>query len=182
MLAEGDVCLLSSLARLGCCASLSTQVWFSLIDGQKVFTSNINPLLVIVPNSKADLARYFAWHSSEASIPPTELKAMKDLIGVLQYGSERKVSQRLLLRAGAGPFLSKVAFRYQGKLHEDRGALESGLVLWGVDGRNDRTALSDFSIILTLNDEFEVEIPIENDELQVSKAKVPANIILEIAK
>ena len=167
------------IIRYGCCGSLSTQMWFSLIDGQKVFTSTITPIRVIVPNSNADLTRYFAWHDSGASISPIERKKMKDLAGVLQYGSERKVFQRLLLRSGKELYLTKTAFRYQDKLHDNQMSLESGLMLWGVDKQTTKTALSNFSVILTFNNMFEVEIPVENDELQVGKAKLPEKFILE---
>ena len=42
-------------------------------------------------------------------------------------------------------------------------------------------------VVLTFDDfsgdpEFEVEIPVENDELQISKTKVPDKVILEFAK
>jgi hypothetical protein len=170
------------VTRYGCCASITTQIWFSLIDGRKVFTSNIDPIQVIVPNSHAGLTRYFAWHSNDAIIPPTELQTMKDLKGVLQYGSERKIFQRLMARSPIDLYLSKIAIRYQGKTHEDMGSLVSGLMLWGVDGKKDKSALSDFSIILTWNDKFEAEIPVVNDELQIGKAKVSDKIILEAAK
>src|SRR5262249_25701369 len=97
------------VTRYGCCASLSTQIWFSLIDGKKVFMSNMDPIVIIVPNSSADLTRYFAWHSNEAIISPPEAQTVKDLKGVLQYGSERKVSQRFLVRSPIDLYLSKVA-------------------------------------------------------------------------
>ena len=170
------------VTRYGCCASITTQIWFSLIDGRKVFTSNIDPIQVFVPNSSADLARYFTWHRNDAIIPPTELQTTKDLKGVLQYGSERKIFQRLLARSPIDLYLSKIAIRYQGKTHEDMRSLVSGLTLWGVDGNKDKSALSDFSVILTWNDKFEAEIPVENDELQIGKAKVSGKIILEAAK
>lgn len=170
------------VTRYGCCAAPDAQIWFSLIDGRKVFTSNIDPIKVIVPNSLAGLARYFAWHSNESIIPPAELQTAKDLKGVIQYGSERKVSQRLLVRSPIDLYLSKIAIRYQGRLHEDMTALVDGVMLWGVDGKKDKSALSDFSIILTWNDKFEAEIPVENDELQIGKAKVSDKIILEAAR
>src|SRR5215475_2521685 len=107
------------VTRYGCCARIRTQIWFSLIDGRKVFTSNIEPIQVIVPNSTTDLTRYFAWHSYDAIIPPTEVQTVKYLKGVLQYASERKVSQRLLVRSAIDLYLSKVAIRYQGKTYED---------------------------------------------------------------
>jgi hypothetical protein len=170
------------VTRNGCCGSLSTQIWFSLIDGKKVFTSNTDPVQIVVPNSPTGLARYFAWHSNEASIPPAECQTIKDLKGILQYGSERQVLGRVLVRSRVDIYLSKIAIRYQGKLHEDISVLTSGLMLWGADGKKERSALSDFSIVLTWNDEFEAEIPVENDELQVSKARASESLILEIAK
>lgn len=168
------------ITRYGCCDSQTTHMWFSLIDGQKVFTSTINPIKVDAPNSDADLTRYIAWHSSEAIIPPEEQTTVKDLSGVLQYGSERKVLQRLFLRSAGS--LSKVAIRYQGKLHDDRQALEQGLMLIGANNKTGKAALSDFAIVLTFNNQSEVEIPVENDALQIAKARVPTTLILEAAK
>jgi hypothetical protein len=170
------------VTRYGCCDTLTTQIWFSLIDGRRVFSSTIDPIRVYVPETSADLARYFAWHSRDAIIPPPEKQTVKDLKGVLQYGSELKVSQRLLARSGLDLYLSKIAIRYQGKLREDSRHLVSGLALSGVWGKMDKSALSDFSVVLTWNDKFEAEIPVENDELQIGKAKVSDKIILEAAK
>ncbi|MGH9754958.1 MAG: hypothetical protein ACREA2_19445 [Blastocatellia bacterium] len=170
------------VTRYGCCALINTQIWFNLIDGQKVFTSNIDPIQIIVTNNSVHLSRYFAWHSYDAIIPPAERQTMKDLKGVLQYGSERKVSQRLLVRSPIDLYLSKIAIRHQGKLHEDMESLVRGVFLRGADGKKDKSAISDFSVVLTWNEKFEAEIPVENDELQIGKAKVPDKIILEVAK
>jgi hypothetical protein len=89
---------------------------------------------------------------------------------------------QLLARSGLDLYLSKIAIRYQGKLHEDSRHLVSGLALLGVWGKMDKSALSDFSVALTWNDKFEAEIPVENDEIQIGKAKVSDKIILEAAK
>lgn len=172
------------VTRYGCCANLSAQIWFSLIDGRKVFTSTIDPIKVIVSNSSVHVGRYFAWHSNDTIISPAEGQTVKDLKGVLQYGSERKVSQRLMVRSPIDLYLylSKIAIRRQGKLHENMSSLVNGLILQGVEGKKGESAISDFSVILTWNDKFEAEIPVENDELQISKAKVSDKIILEAAK
>jgi hypothetical protein len=170
------------VTRYGCCAALTTQIWFNLIDGQKVFMSNIDPINVIVSNNSVHLSRFFAWHSNDAIIQPAESKTLKDLKGVLQYGSERKVSQRLLARSPVDLYLTKIAIRQRGRLHEDMESLATGIFLQGVEGKKDKSAISDFSIILTWNEKFEAEIPVENDELQIGKAKVSDKIILEAAK
>jgi hypothetical protein len=174
--------------RYGCCADPSTEVWFNLFDGRKVLTSSVDPLQVYVPNSSFDSVRYFAWHSCDSSIEPPEMKTVDDLRGVLQYSDEQKSLRRLLVRSGLGLYLSKIAIRHQGELLEDGMGLVKGVALEGMSLRKDKSALfSEFSVVLMLSytqsgDEFEVEIPIENDELQISKAKVPGKIILEVAK
>jgi hypothetical protein len=170
------------VTRYGCCDTLTTQIWFSLIDGRKIFSSIIDPIQVYVPETSADLTRYFAWHSRDEIIPPPEKQTVKDLRGVLQYGSARKVSHRLLARSSLDLYLSKIAIRYQGKLYDDKRHLVSGLPLSGVWGKMDKSAFSEFSVVLTWNDKFEAEIPVENDELQIGKAKVSDKIILEAAK
>jgi len=92
------------------------------------------------------------------------------------------------LCSSLGLYLSKIANRHQGELLEDGMALGKGVALEGMSLRKDKSALfSEFSVVLMLyetssGDEFEVEIPVENDELQISKAKVPGKIILEVAK
>jgi hypothetical protein len=170
------------MTKLGCCGALPTQIWFSLIDGQKVFTSTTDLVQVGVPNGSAELTRFIAWHASNASLIPTEADTQKNLQGVLQYSSSRKTLRRLLVRAETDLFLTKVAIQYQGKLHDNKEELANGLMLWGVDGQKERSALSGFALKLTWNDELEAEIPVENDELQLNKAKVPAQIRLEFAK
>jgi hypothetical protein len=169
----------------GCCEDPSTQVWFSLIDGRKVHTSSIDPIRVFVPGSSADLNQYFGWHSPNASIEPPELGTVQNLRGVLQYSSERKSLRRLLVRSDLDLYFSKIAIRHQGELYEDMTTLVTGMGLQGSYGKKDKPALSGFSVVITLSDgedRFEVEIPVENDELQTGSAKVPDKIILEAAK
>jgi len=185
---EGKVDVnLYKVKRYGCCEDPSTEVWFNLIDGRKVLTSSIDPLRVYIPNSSADLVRYFAWQSQNASIAPPELNTVYNLRGVLQYSAERKSLRRLLVRSDLRLFLSKIAIRHQGELLEDGMELVNGVSLQGMSGRKDKSAFSEFSVVLMLyetssGDEFEVEIPVENDELQISKAKAPDKIILEVAQ
>ncbi|HYE71809.1 MAG TPA: hypothetical protein VEF04_00705, partial [Blastocatellia bacterium] len=141
----------------------------------------INPIKVEAPNIEGVLTRYVAWHSVEASIQPKERETMQGIQGILQYCSDRRVLQRLILRSGAGE-PSKMAFRYQGKLYGDNQGTSYGLGLGNVNGRKGKMALSGFSIVLTLRDQSEIEIPVENDELQIAKAKGPTTINWEAAK
>jgi hypothetical protein len=170
------------VTRYGCCDTLTTQIWFSLIDGRQIFSSTIDPIQVYIPETSPDFTRYFAWHSRDAIISPPEKQTVKDLNGVLQYGSGRKISHRLLARSSIDLYLSRIAIRYQGKLHEFSRYSASDLPLLGVWGKMDKSAFSDFSVVLTWNDKFEAEIPVENDELQITKAKVSDKIILEVAR
>jgi hypothetical protein len=173
--------------RYGCCADPSTEIWFNLIDGRKVLTSSINPLRVNVSNSSYYLPRYFAWHSCGSSIEPPELKTVNDLQGVLQYSSERESLRRLLVRSKLELSLSKIAIRHQGELLEGGMGLIKEVSLEGMSGNKGKSVFSEFSVVLMFDDSpsvaaFELEIPVENDELQIGKTKVPDKVILEFAK
>jgi hypothetical protein len=168
------------VTKYGCCANLDTQVWFNLATGQKVYTS-IGSLMEIFVRGEFELRRYVAYHDAGSSLQPEERKEMKDLIGVIQYGSEKKVQKRLLIRARYHPGIPDVGIFYEGEFQQLKGR-HASVEMQNPKGKKDRTVLSDFSIVLSWESGLKISIPVKNDELELSKAQVSDKLILELAK
>jgi hypothetical protein len=164
------------ITNRGCCGAEDTYLYFNFQSGQKIFTSNIELSEIEVPNTHVSLVRYAGFHSREASIAPAESGKYKDIVGIFQYGSESKVLGRLLLRTSLNETLGspKIKFLYQKKLTET-----SPLMLWGADKKNDKSSLSDFSIILSYDTLQDIIIPVANDTLDIGRATIPKSFSLE---
>ena len=165
------------VTKYGCCDSRPTDVYFNLRTGERTFFSTQRWLSrAIVPNT--GMARYVAYHSSEGSLRPLpEKERRNDLAGVIQYGSYDKVMLRLAVRSKGDPLMEQIKFLYRGKISGD-----SDLMLWGVDGKKEKSSLSDFSIIVSYGRAGDIVLPVRNDEIDLGKATVPPRFSLEVLK
>jgi len=164
------------VSKFGCCALPSTDVFYSLITGNKVFTSNSPLFGVVVPNTSILLDRYFAYLMSGNSLKTNDGAKPEDLVAVIQYGSETEALHRIAIRskiAGGLP-LPKISFLYRNKLVEDK-----DLMLWGVDGKNGKSSLSNFALVLSYDWAGEIVIPVSNDTPDIGKATVSKKFWLE---
>jgi hypothetical protein len=117
-------------------------IYYNLATGRKVFTSASDLLQVIVPNTSSDLSRYIAYRHSRCTISSAGKRTESVPIGIIQYGSERTVTERLVVRAEPrtrSGYPWQIQFLYRGKMIDD-----CPLVLWGVDGEDDTSSLSGF--------------------------------------
>jgi hypothetical protein len=169
------------VTKWGCCAAENTDFYFNLVTGQKVFASTADIFQIEVPNTSSAFNRYVAFHSIHASVASAEGEKDQSVIGVIQYGSETKPLSRIILRskteAQQDMRLEKIKARYQRKLNDT-----SPLTLWGVDGKAAVSSLTDFSIILSFYENVQIEIPVTNDQPQLSRAVLPKGLTLQLAK
>lgn len=165
------------VTKYGCCANISTDVYFSLGSGKKLYTTNTGLFEIVVPSTSVTLARYVAFHSPDAIVPPTEPQSAGTQAGVIQYGSETSVLQKVILRFKGDIGPPRVRMLYKEKLVESQ-----PLMLSGADKKNDKTSLSDFSVVLLFHDLRKVIIPVKNDQLLISAATVPQGYRLEAVK
>lgn len=169
------------VTRWGCCDADNTDFYFNLITGQKVFASTADLFQIEVPNTSRAFDRYVGFHSAYASVPSVEGEKDQSVIGVIQYSSETKTLARIVLRGATEAQrdlrLEKIRARYQSKLTDT-----NMLTLWGVDGKGASSSLSQFSIILTFYDNAQVEIPVTNDQLDISRAVLPKGLSVRLAR
>jgi hypothetical protein len=172
---------LYKVTKYGCCAAEPTYNYFHILTGQKVFTSTANLFKISVPNTTIQLDRYVAYCSRAASLMPAEAEASQNIIGIIQYGSESKVMNKLVLRSKAegndDVYTPQIKAFYQKKFTDS-----NELMLWGVDKKNSRSSLSDFTMVFTFQEGAELRIPVVNDSLDIKQAVVPKGFILEPAK
>lgn len=165
------------VTKYGCCASIATDVYFSLLSGRKLYTTNTGLFEIVVPNTSIDMTRYVAFHAPDAILPPDEPQSAESQAGVIQYGSEKSVLQKVILRHKGDIGSPRVQMLYKEKLVESE-----PLMLWGADKKPDKTSLSDFSVVLLFYDLRKVIIPVKNDQLLLSAAIVPQGYVLEAVK
>lgn len=172
---------LYKVIKYGCCAAETTFNYFNILTGQKVFTSTGDLFKISVPNTTIQLDRYVAYHSRAASLPPVEAETAQNVIGVIQYGSESKMTNKLVLRSKVensdDVYTPKIKALYQKKFTDS-----NELMLWGVDKKNSKSSLSDFTLVFSFYGGSELRIPVVNDSLDFNNAVVPKGFILERGK
>lgn len=161
------------VTKYGCCASIATNFFFNLETGQRVFSSTAKLSSVIVPNT--GLYWYVAFHSHDAVIPALETRR-DDFRGLLQYGTSKTPLWKLAIYLKAEPIV-RIKFQYESKIVDS-----DSLMLWGVDGKNSKTSLSHFAIVVSLDWAGNIVLPITNDTIDLTKATIPPNFRVELIK
>jgi hypothetical protein len=173
------------LTKYGCCASVNVHSWHNLLSGQKVFTGTNNLLKISVPNTGGEaLDRYVVFHSNQGATETPEMKRGQDVLGVLQYGTNKRVTHRIILRS-ADAEMREMGDPQVGAAHQKETQFAEDytikdIALWAYDGKNAKTSLSDFTVILKWEDKVQIVIPFKNDAPMLGEATVPAKIKLEI--
>jgi hypothetical protein len=121
--------------------------YYNLVHGRNVYTATEDLLEIIIPES--DLVRYIAYQYTREAVPPSyEKREESDIpFGIIRYGSEGSVIQTLVVRARRKWMITypdKLKFLHGKKLEE------SPLMLFDVRSREDKSALSDFSLVISL--------------------------------
>lgn len=181
---EGDVGTIEEpfykVTRYGCCAALNTDIYFNLRTGRKVFYSTTEMAKVHVPNTGEAFNRFFSFRSLSGSIPLPEFEKDHRVVGVIEYGSETEVLSRVVVRLKTGEandLNAQLRLTYQGKPVKER-----ILDLWHADGKKEKASLSKFSIVLDLDENEIITIPMANDLPDLAHATVPAKYELSLAK
>ncbi|MGH9822008.1 MAG: hypothetical protein ACREDR_01945 [Blastocatellia bacterium] len=154
----------------GCCGAEDTSVYYNLSAGQKVFTSSAPDLFKIeVPNTSNSLTRYVGYSSAMASIAPPESSEPRVVIGAIEYGSEDKVIDRVLVRRtvkgdadfGTPPIEA---------LYRRKRVKNEALELWGANNKNDPSSLSSFDMVFSFETAGSITIPVVNDRFDLAHA------------
>lgn len=161
------------VTKYGCCMAHTTSVYFNIENGERVFSATDKPSSVIVPNT--DQYRYVAYHAREAAIVPTETDDT-DLKGVLQYASPTAPLWKLAIYSKRD-IVASIKFRYEGKVEES-----GTLMLWGVDGKRDKSSFSDFAIVVAAGSAGEIVLPVVNDTIDLTRATIPPHFRVELIK
>lgn len=152
-----------------------TYTFYDLFRGRKVYTSTSDRLFdVYVPNTGSRFIRYVAYAGSGSIDPPQECAKDKSVVGVLQYGSEDHVQERILVRAtnpkagiDGNTNIATIAGRYPVKAAGDG---PHSLGLWHADGMASPSALSHFTLHITFpTGHAFIDLPVENDRIDWSR-------------
>lgn len=161
------------VTKHGCCAASATNIFFNLETGRRVFSSTHDLISVTVPNT--GLYRYVAYHSGDAIIPALN-SGKEDFVGLLQYGPPEESLWKLAIYSKPSSGV-RLKFLYENKVVES-----DSLMLWKADGKNDKSSLSNFSIIISLGAKDDVILPITNDFVDLSKVSLPVRTRVEIVE
>lgn len=153
-------------------------IYRSLRTGERLFAVTNTLLRVEVPRSPFRW-RFVGFHHRRSMPPPPEAERDEKVIGVLQYGDDQKVFERLVL----------VADRPQPFEHTNVVLLQDGREThwaWGMlraEGIIDRRQISGFGMAIELYPShwknappLRVEIPIQSDEFADDAARLPAGV------
>ncbi|HYM00160.1 MAG TPA: hypothetical protein VEZ90_14505 [Blastocatellia bacterium] len=157
------------VTKHGCCGAEDTSVYYNLSAGQKVFTSVSELFRIEVPNTPNSLTRYVAYTSGMASIPPPESEDPRAVIGAIEYGSEDKVIDRVLVRRTIKGIADFGTPKVEASYRQKRVRNET-LELWGADKKNDPSSLSAFSMVFSFEGAGSITVPVVNDRFDVSRA------------
>jgi len=164
------------ITKYGCCASLPTDFYFNLRTGRRLFSATKELSQIIVPNTDPSLTRYVAYHSADGIISPMERQKDANITGLFQYGSDNEVLLKIAVRSNVEAIAS-IKLRYQNKLDES-----NRLMLWGVDGKKDKSSLSYFAIVISYGWAGDIVLPVMNDNIELSRATIPSRFKLEVVK
>ena len=167
------------ITRMGCCGSQNLDLYFSLLDGRELFSSDGPILRLEVPNTA--VRRYVGYHSLMAASPVPEAAGRKDVVGVLTYGGDRAPAARFLVIVKGRPAKDDDARKGLFFIRGDESVEGPVFELWSADGKSDRAAIGGFAIRVTdfAKDDFLVEIPVAGDRLDVARAKTAPGISLK---
>ncbi len=181
---EGDTGALADrfykVTRYGCCGALNSDIYFNLQTGKKVFSSTSELGQVSVPNAGNAYNRFVGFNAFTAALRIPEFEKDPQIVGILEYGSETELLSRIVVRVKTGesePQAAVIKFRYQGKPVK-----EKTLDLWHADGKKAKTSLSNFSIVLDMEEAGNIVIPVMNDVPDLSRAVVPPKYAVSLAK
>lgn len=141
----------------GCCDVPTTYLYRNLLTGEKVYVSNSDLLEVRGDGDGPQASRYVGFGYAgmgELSHPP-----------ILQYGTDRKVSQRLAVISSRQYYDAPQMF-----VSKDDG-LKKSLDLRG--------SSMNFEIILKYQDGVELHIPTEGDTIRAERAVLPTGYSLK---
>ena len=170
--------------NFGCCASYNVMTWYNLLSGQKIYSGTNNFVKISVPNTGGSaLDRYVTFHSNQGTTNSPEMKRMKNVLGVLQYGTSKRVMHRVIIVAADQDTLDGSAVPEMGVAHQEETKFakddqEESIDLWKHNNKNATTSLSDFTVILKFDDDKKIVIPFKNDAPVLSEAKLPAKMTL----
>lgn len=158
---------------------------FSLLTGKEIFNCSYGDLRVSIPNVKGK--RFLGFVSRNAVGEPIKRSGKENLIGTVNYSSssEQLSSLNIFLKRSA---LSSTIPSYTPEMvfvptNENVSVIEDGkaAILMKVDENYKASDVKDFALKLTFyygsdNEFTEIYIPVENDRLQLSKAKFDSDI------
>ncbi|MBK7147898.1 MAG: hypothetical protein IPH78_03530 [Bacteroidetes bacterium] len=158
---------------------------FSLLTGKEVFNCSYGDLRVSIPNVKDK--RFLGYVSRNAVGNPIKEKGLENLIGIINYSTSRNAvsSAKILLKRSG---LSSAIPAYTPEMtlvpvNANVSIIEDGkmAILMKADEKYKPSDINDFALKLTYyygtdNEYTDIIIPVENDQLQVTKAQYDSDI------
>lgn len=161
---------LYGMSTHGCCGSRDLTSYFSLITGSALFASSV-PLLRL--DGGHGPVRFAAFHDTFSAGTAGEAATDSTVIGVLQWGDDRRPAQRFLVRAERPEAFAagELVFRKNGRAVADTSVLVNGT---GAP----KLALGLLLVAPGSGRTFQLEVPIKGLELDPVAATVPRGLRL----
>lgn len=153
-------------------------IYRSLRTGERLFAATSRLLRIEIPRSPLR-ARFIAFHYAGTWPPPPEAERDEKVIGVLQYGDDQRVFERLVLVGDSRPeyaHLDVILVLNGQQTYRTWGFMEP-------EDAIDRRQIRGFAILVELYPSHwksaapvRIEVPIESDEFAVHAATLPAGV------
>jgi hypothetical protein len=164
------------VSKPGCCGARDLFTYFGLLNGRELFTADEAILKLEVPNTA--VRRYAAYrdHMAVDGIPAGS--RLKNVIGSLQWGSDREASSAILLTSASDAESDRFAVKKLRFVVNGKESDEDHMDLWSADGSSDPGKVGGFTIRVHAYTEPDVliEIPVEGDRLVVEKAMLAPGV------
>jgi hypothetical protein len=99
-----------------------------------------------------------------------------DVVGVIQYGSEEGMLRKIAVHS------SVERNAYTRVLYQNKMNISRSVLLDEVRGKNSKSSLSDFALVVSFGPGNDIVLPALNDVIDLTKATVPSGFRLEMVK
>lgn len=166
----------------GCCAAENVYRIYDLRTGRLAAASTVRPGIVEVPNTP--VRRIVAYHGTAGQVPPPEAETMKRLLGVLTLSARGEMLHRVgVIATGEEErieFSPALVLKVDGS--DGVGDSATDVTLWVAEKNPTPSGIRGFRVELTWLDEGKgvdvIRIPFENDDFDLTHAKVPPTLKL----
>jgi hypothetical protein len=166
------------VTKYGCCDAPNKYTYYSLWDGRKLYSANVDDLFWVFGAGKAtcggvfgDTTRFVSYDEQPSMDPDGRLTGFA---GLLQFGSAKRIIREIEIHATSGLASQGLTVLHHGKRYSPGSPSD----LYREESA-DIASLSSFAISLRFSDGSELTLPVENDDVSLRGVSIPSRFTLK---